>query len=196
MNKQLWASAVAALMLSTAGAVQAQSYSAYGTVVDVMPIRSGGSRQVCEPNYRNDGYGYSYSQGSQRYDDRGYDRYPRQEAQVGGAIAGALIGGVLGNQVGSGSGRTAATVGGALLGGWAGKEIGQNTIPRDYSRDSYAGQQYNGYAQGQRCWTEYQGNGRVSSYEVKYRLDGRMFTTQLPYAPPIGSRIRVENPRW
>src|SRR5688500_6073502 len=34
-----------------------------------------------------------------------------------GAIGGAIAGGVLGNQVGSGTGRAAATVGGAVAGG-------------------------------------------------------------------------------
>jgi outer membrane lipoprotein SlyB len=38
-------------------------------------------------------------------------------------VIGAVVGGVLGNQVGSGHGRTAATVGGAVAGGVVGNEI-------------------------------------------------------------------------
>jgi outer membrane lipoprotein SlyB len=37
-----------------------------------------------------------------------------------------VVGGLVGNQIGSGSGRTAATVGGAVLGGIAGNEIEEN----------------------------------------------------------------------
>jgi outer membrane lipoprotein SlyB len=44
-------------------------------------------------------------------------------ASGAGAVVGAVVGGVLGNQVGSGKGRTAATVGGAVAGGVVGNEI-------------------------------------------------------------------------
>jgi len=40
-----------------------------------------------------------------------------------GAVGGAVVGGVLGNQIGSGSGRAAATVGGAVAGGVIGHQI-------------------------------------------------------------------------
>jgi outer membrane lipoprotein SlyB len=40
-----------------------------------------------------------------------------------GTVLGAVVGGALGNQVGSGSGRTAATVGGAVAGGVIGNQI-------------------------------------------------------------------------
>lgn len=49
---------------------------------------------------------------------------------TGGALIGAAAGGLLGNQIGSGSGRTAATVGGALLGGAAGSHAGQSVTSR------------------------------------------------------------------
>lgn len=196
MNKHVLALSAAVILLAgPAVSAQAQSrgYAQQGVVVDVNPIRSG-ARQVCEPDYgRNNGYdrydrqGYSY--------DPGYDQSSRQNRQVGGAVAGALIGGVLGNQVGDGSGRTAATIGGALLGGLAGREIGGSTVPRDNGRYASDYDQYpsrdDSYTQGQRCWTEYGRGGRVTAYEVRYRADGRIYTTELPYAPPIGSRIRL-----
>ena len=40
-----------------------------------------------------------------------------------GIAAGAVLGGILGNQVGSGNGRTLATVAGAVGGGYAGNEV-------------------------------------------------------------------------
>ncbi|MEM1083997.1 MAG: glycine zipper 2TM domain-containing protein [Verrucomicrobiota bacterium] len=48
-----------------------------------------------------------------------------QGSSTGGTLVGAAAGGLLGNQIGSGSGRTAATVGGALVGGAAGSHAGQ-----------------------------------------------------------------------
>lgn len=46
------------------------------------------------------------------------------ESNVGvGALGGAVAGGALGNQVGSGSGRTAATIGGAVIGGVVGHQV-------------------------------------------------------------------------
>lgn len=47
-----------------------------------------------------------------------------QKSGIGlGSVAGAVAGGVLGNQVGSGRGRTAATIGGAVAGGVVGHEV-------------------------------------------------------------------------
>lgn len=40
-----------------------------------------------------------------------------------GALGGAVAGGALGNQVGSGSGRAAATIGGAVIGGVVGHQV-------------------------------------------------------------------------
>jgi len=49
---------------------------------------------------------------------------PRAEAGVNiGSLAGAVVGGLLGNQVGSGRGRTAATILGAAGGAYAGQKI-------------------------------------------------------------------------
>lgn len=53
-------------------------------------------------------------------------RYGDRRTSGGGAVLGALVGGALGNQVGSGSGRRAATVGGAVIGGVVGNEIERN----------------------------------------------------------------------
>jgi outer membrane lipoprotein SlyB len=52
-------------------------------------------------------------------------------SSTGGTLVGAGVGGLLGNQIGSGSGRTAATVGGALVGGAVGSHAGQNITSRD-----------------------------------------------------------------
>jgi outer membrane lipoprotein SlyB len=54
-------------------------------------------------------------------------RYVKIEgSSTGGMLLGAAAGGLLGNQIGSGSGRTAATIGGAALGGAVGSHAGQS----------------------------------------------------------------------
>lgn len=81
-------------------------------------------------SYGNRGYGnapggYAYCQECgvvERIEQYSGER----RAGGGGAVAGAIIGGVLGNQVGSGSGRKAATAAGAIAGGVAGHQIEKN----------------------------------------------------------------------
>ncbi|WP_317203061.1 glycine zipper 2TM domain-containing protein, partial [Janthinobacterium sp.] len=58
----------------------------------------------------------------------------RVPAAGSGAVAGGLVGALLGNQVGSGNGRSAATVVGAVGGAMAGNEIEKN---RAAGRDAY-----------------------------------------------------------
>lgn len=178
-------SVVAALVGAFALAPAAQARTVYGTVVDVDPVRAGAPRQVCESS-RGDGY----------YDDRRYDRQGYQDNnRVGGSVAGAVIGGAVGNQFGDGNGRTAATVAGAVLGGLAGREIQGRHQDRDrYENrdDDRYDNRYRDDRYGRRCWTEYEGNGRVTSYNVTYRAEGRTYTTRMNYAPRVGSRIRVD----
>jgi len=55
-----------------------------------------------------------------------------------GMATGAVLGGVLGHQVGSGSGRTIATVGGAALGAFLGSRIGRNMDQNDQRKTAEA----------------------------------------------------------
>lgn len=55
-----------------------------------------------------------------------------------GMATGAVLGGVLGHQVGSGSGRTIATVGGAALGAFLGNRIGRNMDHNDQRKTAEA----------------------------------------------------------
>jgi surface antigen len=75
---------------------------------------------------------------AQPYDDDARYHYDgcRGDRAVGTGV-GAVLGGVIGNQFGSGSGRTAATIGGVILGGIAG-----NAIARDACRDRRADAYY------------------------------------------------------
>lgn len=86
-----------------------------------------------------------------------------------GAAAGAVAGGVLGNQVGSGSGRTAATVGGAVAGGLLGNEAEKRI-----------------------------GSGGNPAYRVQVRLDDgslRTVTQDTANNLRVGGRVRVEGDR-
>jgi hypothetical protein len=68
-----------------------------------------------------------YDRNRNRYDDRVVCRdVVVRDRNEGAAVAGAVIGGILGNQIGSGSGRTAATVGGAVVGGLVGNEVSRD----------------------------------------------------------------------
>lgn len=184
------ASLATALFGALMAAPAAQARTVYATVLDVAPIRTGYQHQVCEPNYR-----YNDHRRDRYYDDRYSYNDRRAHNNVGGAVAGAIIGGALGNQVGNGNGRTAATVAGAVIGGLAGREIQDRQ--QDRRHNSYDNRYYdNRHGQGgQRCWTEYRNDGRISAYQVTYRAEGRIKTTQMSYAPRIGSHIRIDT-RW
>lgn len=85
-----------------------------------------------------------------------------------GSVAGAVVGGVLGNQVGSGRGRTAATIGGAVAGGVAGHEVEKRT------------------------------GSQSAAYRVQVRLDnGTMQELNQESAADlrVGGRVRIENGR-
>ena len=88
----------------------------------------------------------------------------RNRNSDGAAIAGALIGGLLGNQVGSGDGRKAATVAGVVAGAVAGRNIAKNQRSRYECED-------------QTVYID------EVEYETKYRYNGRVYTTVLPFEP-------------
>jgi uncharacterized protein YcfJ len=96
-------------------------------------------------------------------------------------IAGAIVGGVIGNQFGGGSGKDALTVGGALLGAAIGDNV--RKTPRRHSSPRYE----------QRCSTTYETNTReeLDGYKVKYRYNGEVFHTRMPYDPGDSIRLRV-----
>lgn len=89
-----------------------------------------------------------------------------------GTVGGAVVGGVLGNQVGSGSGRKAATIAGAIGGAVAGNQIDQrrNTAPpkadvhvrmRDGSYQTFRQESQGDLRVGQRVRIE---NGQLFRY--------------------------------
>lgn len=92
----------------------------------------------------------------------------------GGAILGAIAGGLLGSTVGKGDGRVAAAAVGAATGAvvgdrWngGGTRYYEETRPR----------------QVERCRVRDDYRQVVSGYDVRYRFQGRVYATQLPYNP-------------
>jgi outer membrane lipoprotein SlyB len=85
-----------------------------------------------------------------------------------GAIGGAIAGGVLGNQVGSGTGRAAATVGGAVAGGVIGHQVEQHV----------------------------KNNQTNTQYRFRVRMDDgsyQTFTQERHDNIRVGDRVRVDN---
>lgn len=107
-----------------------------------------------------------------------YERVGRTPPRsTGGTVLGAIIGGALGNQVGSGSGRAAATLAGAVVGGAIGREAGSEAEVGSETR----------------CHAveEYTLEPQVVGYDVEYRYRGEVFVSRLDYNPGDRLRIRV-----
>lgn len=94
---------------------------------------------------------------------------PTSRSAAGGVI-GAIVGGLLGNQIGSGTGRAAATVLGAGVGAVAGSQVGRATAPT-----------YNAAYPVYRI-TIQTDQGIVRTYDVNATADLR-----------VGDRVRIEN---
>jgi outer membrane lipoprotein SlyB len=96
-----------------------------------------------------------------------YKREPQSASGVGG-VGGAVVGGLLGNQVGSGRGRTLATVAGAVGGAYAG-----NRIERNMKAETYTDVRVKMAEGGYRTFTE-KGAPRFHNGEHVRVLDGRL----------------------
>jgi outer membrane lipoprotein SlyB len=96
-----------------------------------------------------------------------YKREPERASGVGG-VGGAVVGGLLGNQVGSGNGRTLATVAGAVGGAYAG-----NRIERNMKAETYTDVRVKMAAGGYRTFTE-KGAPRFRNGERVRVLNGRL----------------------
>jgi uncharacterized protein YcfJ len=95
-----------------------------------------------------------------------------------GAAVGGAAGAVLGNQVGSGSGRTAATGAGAVAGAVVGDRVATGANQRAAAQPV------------QRCRTvDAGGRDVIRGYRVVYRYNGRDIATTMPYDP--GTTVRV-----
>ncbi|MDA8129795.1 MAG: glycine zipper 2TM domain-containing protein [Betaproteobacteria bacterium] len=91
----------------------------------------------------------------------------------GGAILGAIAGGLLGSTVGKGDGRVAAAAVGAATGAVVGDRWNGGGTRYEETRPR----------QVERCRVRDDYRQVVSGYDVRYRFQGRVYATQLPYDP-------------
>lgn len=103
----------------------------------------------------------------------GYETRSHREGSVpGSTILGAVAGGLIGSTIGKGSGRVAAAAVGAATGAvvgdrWNRGDIRYESVPQ----------------QVERCSTQDNFREVISGYDVRYRFQGREYTTRLPYDP-------------
>lgn len=102
----------------------------------------------------------------------GYETRSHREGGAGGAVLGAIAGGLIGSTVGKGDGRVAAAAVGAATGAVVGDRMQQG------------GTRYESVPQQvERCQTHDNFRQVISGYDVRYRFDGREYSTRLPYDP-------------
>jgi uncharacterized protein YcfJ len=96
----------------------------------------------------------------------------RDGNNTGGAILGAIAGGLIGSTVGKGNGKVAAAAVGAATGAVVG------------DRWNDGGNRYESHPREvERCRTRDNFRQVISGYDVRYRFDGREYSTRLPYDP-------------
>jgi uncharacterized protein YcfJ len=105
-----------------------------------------------------------------------HGHYDRQDTN-GGAVLGAIAGGLLGSTVGRGNGRIAAAAVGAATGAVVG----------DRMNSAYAA----GPRDVERCETQDNYRRTVQGYDVRYRYQGREYSTRMPYDPGRYVTLRV-----
>ncbi|MDD3883375.1 MAG: glycine zipper 2TM domain-containing protein [Gallionella sp.] len=109
------------------------------------------------------------------------DRVDNQDSNrsATGSIIGGVAGALLGSQVGGGSGNKAATAVGGIAGAVIGDRVANPTSNQPRTE------------QVQRCREVQNSREVIKGYTVKYRYDGRDYTTTLPYKPGSTIRVRV-----
>ncbi|WP_324779353.1 glycine zipper 2TM domain-containing protein [Thiobacillus sedimenti] len=103
----------------------------------------------------------------------GYETRSYRDGSGGGAILGAIAGGLLGSTVGKGDGRVAAAAVGAATGAVVGDRWNGGGTRYEETRPR----------QVERCRVRDDYRQVISGYDVRYRFQGRVYATQLPYDP-------------
>lgn len=142
-------------------------YDDNARVIHVKPIFS--SKRITTP-YRDCGYK------KQHRDDR-YRHYSS-------AVLGGLAGGIIGNQFGKGSGKTAMTIAGTVIGSTVAYQLGYDANNNHYKK----------YDNGCKTSHRYHKEKKIDGYLVRYRYQGRTYTTRMNHRPgkyiPINVTVR------
>jgi uncharacterized protein YcfJ len=185
---------ISAALLGIASAASAQQHNDTATVLSATPI----TERVATP--RRD----CTTEQVTAYEERRTPRVERQEvierreetkSTGAGTVLGAIIGGVVGHQFGNSSGgRDRGTAVGAVLGGVIGNNI-ENEPNRDSgsyrtaTRQGYDVERVPVSRDVQRCNTVSEYREVVRGYDVKFRYNGRDYTTRMDQDP--GTTIAV-----
>lgn len=115
-----------------------------------------------------------------------------------GTLLGAIIGGVVGHQFGNSSGgRDRGTAVGAVLGGVIGNNIENDTsrddgtVYRTATRQGYDVERVPVSRDVQRCNTVQEYREVVRGYDVKFRYNGRDYTTRMDQDPGTSIAVNV-----
>ncbi len=114
-----------------------------------------------------------------------------REGTGAGAVLGAIIGGVIGHQFGNSSGgRDRGTAAGAILGGVIGNQIEKDsgndyrTSDSPYRRSRYDVERVPVTRDVQRCNVVNDYREEIRGYDVRYRYNGRDYTTRVVRSGP------------
>ena len=152
-------------------------------------------------DYYGDRHGDQRYRGDRRgeddYGDYGYYEpeygYPRTGSETGSAVAtviGGIAGAVLGSKIGEGSGRYVGTAVGSMVGGIAGRSIYESTQRQRPPARQGTVRVCDPLPVGAGGY--YEGNERLSGYEVTYEYAGRTYRTRTDHHPGNRLRVRVD----
>jgi uncharacterized protein YcfJ len=104
----------------------------------------------------------------------------KDKNRIAGTAIGAVAGGLLGSTIGSGKGKTLATIGGAAAGGYAGNQVQKNMQQKDVTTSTE-----------RRCKTVQDKSQKLVGYNVIYRLDGKEGSVRTSFKP--GEKLPVKD---
>jgi uncharacterized protein YcfJ len=104
----------------------------------------------------------------------------KDKNRIAGTAIGAVAGGLLGSTIGSGKGKTLATIGGAAAGGYAGNQVQKNMQEKDVTTSTE-----------RRCKTVQDKSQKLVGYNVTYRLDGKEGSVRTSFKP--GEKLPVKD---
>ncbi len=212
--KRMLSVAVLSALGAGSMAVQAAEFADTAQVISATPIydRVSAPRQECvnEPvttyedrRVRRDTPD-AYRENRDYRDNRDYRvNSTERESSGAGAVLGAIIGGVIGHQFGNSSGgRDRGTAAGAILGGVIGNQIEKDSGNYDnrysarsdspYRRSRYDVERVPVTRDVQRCNVVNDYREEIRGYDVRYRYNGRDYTTRMSYDPGPTIPVQVD----
>jgi len=164
--------------LSQTAQASGAGYYDYATVIDVQPIMR--SIRISQPSRR---CWQEYQQVPVRY-----DRHRHRSATP--MLFGAILGAAVGNRFGHGRGRGWATAAGALLGGSIGRDM--EYVHRGYYDRDDEQHYVNQSVRHCEVTDDYSTEEQIVAYRVRYRYNGREYTTRMHNRPSDSIQVRVK----